>query len=31
MSDSRRNNLGIKSLPDSLRESLEALKSDRLP
>jgi glutamine synthetase len=28
MSESRRNNLGIKSLPASLRESLEALKSD---
>jgi glutamine synthetase len=28
MSDSRRNNLGIKSLPSSLGESLEALKSD---
>ena len=28
MSDSRRNSLGIKSLPGSLRESLEALKSD---
>jgi glutamine synthetase len=28
MSDSKRNNLGIKSLPTSLGESLEALKSD---
>jgi glutamine synthetase len=28
MSDSRRNSLGIKSLPGSLRESLGALKSD---
>jgi glutamine synthetase len=28
MSDSKRNSLGIKSLPGSLRESLEALKSD---
>ena len=28
MSDSKRNDLGIKSLPNSLEESLEALKSD---
>jgi glutamine synthetase len=28
MSDSKRNSLGIKSLPSSLEESLEALKSD---
>jgi glutamine synthetase len=28
MSDSRRNNLGIKSLPTSLEESLMALKND---
>ena len=28
MSDSKRNSLGIKSLPGSLGESLEALKSD---
>jgi glutamine synthetase len=28
MSDSKRNSLGIKSLPGSLRESLDALKSD---
>lgn len=28
MSDSKRNSLGIKSLPSSLRESLQALKSD---
>jgi glutamine synthetase len=28
MSDSRRNSLGIKSLPNSLEESLDALKGD---
>jgi glutamine synthetase len=28
MSDSKRKSLGIKSLPHSLRESLQALKSD---
>ena len=28
MSDSKRSSLGIKSLPGSLEESLEALKSD---